>query len=507
MLARPRPDGSRPKTSFMLEKGIYWCNNLGNTTSFASLGLICGAGNRPGRMISRAGGHQRGWMGGGDYPRGLSPEKVPGRRKKEIDLDRWLIDGHVRFAWVIGTTWCQAMAASQELMDTFDRLTRKSPHQIESFDPKAAVETLRRRVDAGGTVVVDQDIYPVAPIGTEFADLVLPAATWGEDDFTRANGERRLRLYSKFYDSPGEARPDWQIIAGFAKKMGFEGYDWKDSNEVFEEAARHGRGGVLNYHPLVVKAKEEGQRSHDLLRQYGTEGIQTPIRMVGGRLVGTKRLHDTTLQLGPPEGPTVHPKWLTAFDTHTGKAILFRSYWEDFQDFWEAVRPTGDELWVTNGRVNELWQSGFDDLRRPYIMARWPYNFIEIHPEDARARGIESGDMVAIENDGVLVQTGGYLGVDDNELSFTKLREAGLIKTTRGSFMSVAIVTDAVRKGIAFTNFLWPESPANSVVPRVPDPVTNRYRFKLGKGRITRIGESPYKTSFMAMSLAPRPIR
>jgi len=506
LLAKPRPDGSRPKTSFMLEKGIYWCNNLGNTTSFAVLGLVCGAGNRPGRVISRGGGHQRGWMGGAGYPRGLSPEKYPGRRKKEIDLDRWVIDGNVRFAWVIGTTWLQAMAASQELMDVFERLTRRSPHQITSFNPKAAIETLKRRTDAGGMVVVDQDIYPVAPIGSEYADIVLPAATWGEDEFTRCNGERRLRLYSKFYDAPGESQPDWWIIAQFARKMGFEGFDWKDSNEVFEEAARHGRGGVLNYHPLVVKAKDEGKRAHDLLREYGTEGIQTPIRMVGGKLVGTKRLHDSTLQLGEPEGVTVHPKWLTAFNSHTGKAVLLRSYWEDFQDFWEAAKPVGDELWVTNGRINELWQSGFDDVRRPYIMARWPYNFIEIHPEDARARGIESGDMVAIENDKVLVQTGSYLGVDERELTFTELMKAGHIKTTTGSFTSVAIVTDAVRRGVAFTNFIWPGSPANSIVPRVPDPVTNRYRFKLGKGRVTKIGESAYKRSYMAMSFAPRPI-
>ena len=70
----------------------------------------------------------------------------------------------------------------------------------------------------------------------------------------------------------------------------------------------------------------------------------------------------------------------------------------------------------------------------------------------------------------------------------------------------MAIVTDAVRKGVAFTNFIWPGSPANSIVPRVPDPVTNRYRFKLGKGRVTKIGESAYKRSFTAMSFAPRPI-
>jgi arsenite oxidase large subunit len=506
MLARPRPDGSRPRASFMLEKGSYWCNNVSNTTSFAALGLICGAGNRPGQMISRGGGHQRGWMGGAGYPRILSGEKMPGRRKKELDLDRWVLDGNVRFAWVVGTTWCQAMAGSQELMDAFERMTRRSPHQIASFDPKAVIETLKRRVDSGGMVVVDQDIYPVDPIGTSFADLILPAATWGEDDFTRCNGERRLRLYSRFYDPPGEARPDWWIIAGFARKMGFEGFDWKDSNDVFEEAARHGRGGVLNYHPLTVKAKRDGKRSHDLLREYGTEGIQTPIRMVDGKLVGTQRLHDPTIKLGPPEGPTTHPKWLSAFNTHTGKAVLLRSYWEDFQDFWEAVKPTGDELWVTNGRINEIWQSGYDDFRRPYIMQRWPYEFIEIHPEDARARGIESGDFVAIENDNVLTQTGGYQGVDDNELSFTALKKAGRIGSTTGSFTAVAIVTDAVRRGVVFANFLWPSAPANSVVPRVPDPVTNRYRFKLGKGRITRTGESPYKRSFTAMSFAPRHI-
>lgn len=505
ILAKPRPDGKRPKTSFMLEKGNYWSNNYLNTTSFATLALLCGAGNRPGQVVSRGGGHQRGWMGAAGYPLGKAAEKFPGRRRKPIDLDRWVVDGNVRFAWVIGTTWLQAMAASQELMDAFNRMTRGDPHQIQSFDKEEAIRALIQRVDSGGMVLVDSDLYLIDPLGSQFADIILPAAGWGENDFTRCNGERRLRLYAKFFDPPGEAKPDWWAVARFAKRMGFEGYDWKESNEIFEEAARFGRGGVLNYHPLVVKAKELRMKGHELLRKYGTEGIQTPIRLVEGKLVGTKRLHDPANEIGTPVGPTVHERWLTSFNTHSGKAILHKSPWEEFADFYEAeVKPKSDELNVTNGRINEIWQSGYDCMRQAYKRERWPDNFLEIHPEDARARGIESGDLVEIVNDRVPSQTGGYWGVDDPDLSYTELKKRGLIRYTKASFQAVAIVTDGVKPGVAFTNFLWPGSPANSIVPRVVDPFTNNYRYKLGKGRVRKIGESPFKRDLSAMSFIPR---
>ena len=438
MLARP-VNGRRPKASFALEKGNYWSNNYGNTASFAALALICGAGNRPGQVVSRLGGHQRGWIGAASYPIDKSPNKLPGRRRLEIDLDRWVEAGQVRFAWVIGTTWINAMAASQELHETFLRMTVKSEHQIAAADVDRAAETLISRADDGGMVVVAQDIYLQSPIGDELADIVLPAATWGEHDFTRCNGERRLRLYSKFYDPPGDSRPDWWIIAQFGKRMGFDGYDWQDSNEVFEEASRSSRGGVLDYHPLVVYAKERGRRAHELLRDMGTTGIQTPVRLVDGELVGTKRLHDSTLELGPPQGPTVHRKWLTHFGTHSGKAVLNKSPWEWFSDFYERITPTGDELWLTNGRINEVWQSAFDDSRKPYISQRWPTTHVEIHPDDAGSRGIESGDEVMMESDDILVQTGGFTLVRGDEFLFSKMDEYGLIRRGRGSFKAVAV--------------------------------------------------------------------
>ena len=596
LLAKPRADGTRPKASFGLEKGNYWSNNYLNTASFASLGLICGAGNRPGQVISRLGGHQRGMMEGGHYPWYKVPEKFPGRQRKAVDLDRWVEQGRSRFVWVVGTTWLQSMTGSQELMRSVQKLTRGSPHQIARADKAHILDTLKKRVDSGGMVVANSEIYPVAPIGTELADIVLPAATWGEEDFTRCNGERRLRLYSKFYDAPGEAKPDWWIAGQVSRRMGHSGSEWKDSNEVFEDAAWWSRNNILSFIQLVEYARARGKRGHELLREYGTQGIQTPVRWEDGKLVGTKRLHDPKLRTGTPYGitqPSV--RVLRFFGTPTGRANLIKTPWELFEDFYEAIKPRGEELWVTSGRINEIWQSGFDDQeRRPYIRQRWPENWLEIHPRDAKVRGIESGDRVLIWNDAVPVQVGGFeaasdaargivapegdksvqtdplllavsgktrsKGIDSGSrmssavqedqllagmkreapapgavppaagdalrleddrdedraiglswkdvqpLTYRELEKNGHIKFTPARIEAVAIVTAAVRPGVAFTYFLVPSSPANALAPRVLDPVSQRYRFKLGKGAVRKIGESPYKHTFAQMSFAPRTI-
>ncbi len=509
-IAKPKPDGSPPMTSFMFEKGNYWSNNYMNTTSLAALALICGAGNRPGRMISRGGGHQRGMMSAGGSAGWLSPEKYPGRRKKDFNLDRWLIAGEIKFAWVIGTTWVSAMAASSTLDGKMRELTQGNPHQITSLDRKSIFKTLKQRVDSGGMVMVNSDIYPVAPVGTEFADIVLPAATWGEDNFTRCNSERRLRLYSKFYDAPGKAKPDWWAVQKFARKMGFTGYHWRDSNDVFEEAARFSRTGVLNYHPLVVQAKARKIKAQELLRTYGTTGIQTPIRVRDGKLVGTQRLHDPTNDWGKIEPDEVYIPSLSAFNTQSGKAVLLKSPWNfpGWIQFYEAVKPRQEkgEIWVTMGRISEGWQSGFDDMRKPYLSQRWPDAFIFIHPHDAKAKGIESGDQVKVANDTVYVQTGQPQGVLEADLTFNQLLKDGHIMITQGEFTAVAIVSDEIREGVAKTHFNNPKSPANAVVSAVPDPITNNYRYKLGRGVLIKIGESPYKHSFTRMSLKPKSI-
>jgi arsenite oxidase large subunit len=488
-MAKPKAGGSRPKTSIMIEKGLYWSNNTGNTEAISALGITVGAGGRPGQVIGRAGGHQRGGQRGGKYPRNKSPMKLPGRRRRALDTDTWLISGHTRLAHVIGTTWIQSMCGTQQLAKRFHELTLANPHQVRSYDKQDIIATLKKRADSGGMVVFNQDIYLVDPIGARYADIVFPAATWGEDTFMRANGERRLRLYNRFYDPPGEARPDWWIIAQLAKRMGFDGFDWMNSNEVAEEASRFSRGSRKDFHMIKVAAHREGKNAD-------------------GSLEGTKRLHDTTRKLPAlgPAGGNVFNKKLTHFNSQTGKCNIQKSPWSLFSDYWEWLSPKGEELWCTSGRTNERWQSGFDDRRRPYIVQRWPENYVEVHPDDARTRGIESGDMLMVYSDRVPSLKETVLGVEGADYSFTGQMANGNIELTRAAVTGVAMVTRHIKKGLIYMDFLHTQQPANSLEGRVVDWISGNYNYKMGVAKVKKIGVSPYKHTFRSMSFAPRDI-
>jgi arsenite oxidase large subunit len=519
MLAKPM-NGKRPKSSIAVEKGFYWSNNTANTNAVATLATIIGAGGREGRVIGRLGGHQRGGLGGGKLPRNKSPEKVPGRRRRALDTDRWTYSGHTRFAHVIGTTWIQAMCGSQGLQRKFWELVTTNPHQVYSYDEEGIIATLKARADSGGMVVINQDIYLRDPIGAKFADIVFPAAGWGEENFIRANGERRLRLYQKFNDAPGDARPDWWIISQLAQRMGFDGFDWEDSNEVAEEAARFSRGSRKDFFMVKVAAHREGKTLHEKMREFGTDGIQGPVFLnyETGKLVGTKRLHDVALaddtkrltEMGLANGPVganVLDKTLTRFKSQTGKINLQKHPWGLFSDLHEWLQPKSDELWFSNGRINEIWQSGFDDVeRRAYTAQRWPENWVEIHPDDAAARGIEAGDQVMMYSDRVPVFKDTILGIDEDHFQFSTLLERGNIQLDRAAVTAVAMVTPAVKKGVLYANMIDMRQPSNSLTVRVVDNISGNYNFKMGVAKVRKIGESRYKKEFRSFSFAPRNI-
>jgi assimilatory nitrate reductase catalytic subunit len=70
------------------------------------------------------------------------------------------------------------------------------------------------------------------------ADVLLPAAGWGEKDGTVTNSERCISRQRAFLDPPGEARPDWWILTEVARRMGFaDAFPYRSAAEVFREHA------------------------------------------------------------------------------------------------------------------------------------------------------------------------------------------------------------------------------------------------------------------------------
>ncbi len=468
LLAAPKA-GGRPRSSFMMEKGNYWSHNVDNTNSLVSLGLLTGAGGSAGRVIARAGGHQRGMMKAASYPHHKSPDRFEDHALP-LNVDRWVTEGRARMMWVVGTSWCSAMGASRHLTEVIRILTRETSPALDRslidaggrLDVDAALSALKAKVDALGMVLIQQELYPNAL--TELADLVLPAAGWGEGDFTRMQGERRLRMYSQIVDPPGEAKPDWWIVAQVAQRMGYSGFDWTEPNQIFEEAAARSEGSSHDYTALIARARSLGISGHELLRQLGTTGVRCPIREEAGELTGPDRLHDER------------------FGTSSGKAIFMQGSWDRVLPVQSQLQPQGDELWITNMRVNALWQSLADDARIPKRIAQYPANILEIHPEDAASRGIQTGDLLELRNDHVMTQQ-------------------GLPHTAR--VRAVALVTDAIKRGVACTYFNYRadlSQSANCLTSGLVDPMNPVYRYKLAKARVIRVGESPFKERMLQIA-------
>lgn len=484
MMAKPRGK-TRPKTTVMLEKGNYWSFNYSASASLSSLGLLVGAGSRPGQNMCRAGGHQRGGMKLKGYP--LSKSWVESKHGREgepapmpVNFDEYAMSGKLGVCYILGTTWLDSMNAAQAIRLKLGELTRKHPVQATSLVASEYIDTLKKRIDEGGMFLVQQDIY--ANTLTDFADIILPAATWGEEDFTRAQGERRLRMYSRIADAPGDAKPDWWTLTQIGRKMGYEGWDFEESNDIFVKAAEKSKGGHYDASNILQMAEKEGKKAHDYLRDLSTTGIQLPTRIVDGELTGTLRLHDETF---PEDQKHTAPKIVYQFKTASGKAIFMKGDWDLVKDTFEKFRPKGEEMWVSNGRINHLWQSMFDGTRQPFVKQRYPSNFLMINPADAERLGIESGNLVSVENDKVLDQLG---------------------NNGRGVLSLVAYVTDEVGVGVTYTYAFYPGQSADNIVPAVTDPVTGVYNYKIGKGVVRKMGDTPLQQTEASMSFIPRTV-
>ena len=255
----------------------------------------------------------------------------------------------------------------------------------------------------------------------QFADVVLPASPSLEKEGTFTSTERRIqRLYQVLDPLPG-SRPDWLIIQDVANRLG-AGWNYRHPSGVMDEVA------ALT--PMFAGV------SYERLEGYKT--LQWPVAADGS------------------DQPLLYTK---GFAFPDGKARLFPVAWREPM---ERVDSEFD-LHLNNGRLLEHFHEGNLTDRSPGIHARTPDTFVEVSPELARSRGIESGSLVQL--------------------------------TSRHGRLRVrALVTDRVHNGELYMPMNSTTSPVNLLTGSHTDPETHTPAYKetaVRMGVLAAAGESP----------------
>ncbi|MBC7887371.1 MAG: molybdopterin-dependent oxidoreductase [Ferruginibacter sp.] len=214
--------------------------------------------------------------------------------------------------------------------------------------------------------VVVQDVSN-KPETLEYADVVLPAASWAEKEGTMTNAERRISYLNKIVEAPGEAIPDAEIICRFAQKMGFKGFDFANAGEIFAEHAALTAGTNMDVSGL----------NYAILRQ--KKSVQWPftkaMNLPGNAGYGTPRLF------------TDHK-----FFTPSEKAIIHSFGDENLSSRPDAAFP----LVLTTGRIRDQWHTMSKTGKVNKLNQHTSESFLEIHPANAAERGIKENDLVEI---------------------------------------------------------------------------------------------------------------
>ena len=203
-----------------------------------------------------------------------------------------------------------------------------------------------------------------------YADILLPAAGWGEKDGTVTNSERCISRQRRFLPLAGEARPDWWIISQVARALGHDaGFDYPGPADIFREHAR--LSGFENAGERFFDISGLAELSEE---QYDAfEPRQWPITRA--LAMDSRRLFT--------DG---------RFATADGRGRLV-----PVVSRLPARALSGDfPLIVNTGRIRDQWHTMTRTARSSRLLAHRPEPFIEAHPEDIRARSLMPGALATL---------------------------------------------------------------------------------------------------------------
>ena len=206
------------------------------------------------------------------------------------------------------------------------------------------------------------------------AHVLLPSTAWGEKDGTVTNSERRVSRQRAFLAPAGEARQDWWAVSQVAKRLGFAGFDYQTSADIFAE------------HAALSAFENGGTRDFDLgglLGDAGTIGAdaydampptQWPVTADGGAAV--RFFADGT------------------YFTPTGKAAFVAVASPQLAEQVSASFP----LLLNTGRIRDQWHTMTRTGLSPRLGSHIPEPSVSIHPSDATRFGLSDGGLARLSN-------------------------------------------------------------------------------------------------------------
>jgi assimilatory nitrate reductase catalytic subunit len=204
----------------------------------------------------------------------------------------------------------------------------------------------------------------------QFADLLLPAASWGEKAGSVTNSERRISHVRAAIPAPGEARADWAIVCDLAKRL--------------EKQLRPGRPSLFDFaHPAALfdefKGLTQGRDldysglSHELVDELGPQ--QWPF--LPGAERGTDRLYG--------DG---------RFATPDGRARFLAEPYVPAREQRDARFP----LTLNTGRLRDQWHGMSRTGTAAELFGHVDQAQISLHPDELRSRRLTEGQLVAVKS-------------------------------------------------------------------------------------------------------------
>ncbi|MCD0489135.1 molybdopterin-dependent oxidoreductase [Pedobacter sp. MC2016-14] len=198
----------------------------------------------------------------------------------------------------------------------------------------------------------------------KYADVVLPAAAWTEKEGTMTNAGRYISHLTKVTEPPGEALADAEIICRFAKKMGYNGFDFKNAAAIYDEHAALTKGTNVDISGLNYQILKERR------------AVQWPYTN-GTAASGTARLF------------TDHQ----FFTTDRRANIL--SFGDRNQS--EPLTPA-HPLILTTGRIRDQWHTRSKTGKVNKLNQHISESFLEINPFDAASRNIKDNEVIEVSS-------------------------------------------------------------------------------------------------------------